>query len=97
MGSRQTVTLRALKYPKVCVHLNAFVPDISIKDANDVLVLIADGQIVFNTRPNYVNFERSAREILKTSELDVARKLLEDDPKKIKPKQNLLKTRANVK
>jgi hypothetical protein len=97
MGSRQTVTLRALKYPKVCVHLNAFVPDISIKDANDFLVLIADGKIVFNTRPNYVNFERSAREILKTSELDVARKLLEDDPKKIKPKQNLLKTRANVK
>jgi hypothetical protein len=97
MGLRQTVTLRALKYPKVCVHLNAFVPDINIKDASDVLVLLADGNIVLNTRPNYVHFERSSREILKTSELDVARKLLEEDPKRIKPKQKLLKARANIK
>lgn len=64
IGSRQSITLRALKYPKVCVHLNAFVPDVNINSANDVLQLIADGQLVLNMQPNYIHFDYSAREVL---------------------------------
>lgn len=97
MGSRQSVTLRALKYPKVCVHLNAYVPDVSIQDAKEMLLLIADGQIVLDTRPNYDRFEPGARELLIAGELDVGQAVSEEDMKRSKPKQKLLKTRGNVK
>jgi hypothetical protein len=61
MGTRQTIVLRSLKYPQVCLHLNLFVPDVPVTDANDLLVLMADGRVIYNHQPKYTTFLKSSQ------------------------------------